>query len=447
MFTLRPNVVSGFPFHSDTTAFTWEIHTVGTMADASRVQNNVREKVPKYRASCDSCNEAKVRCSQTRPSCARCLKSQNRRCVYGVSKRSGKHSGGDGSLKMEGGAKIGTMARQPATPSSTPGTETPSSSASTIDPREFLQLYPASEADSPDMLKGQHMSKDWTFDNNLFMPTQSATSQGSPVNFDHYQLMFGRDENHMSNVQHGLGLFDDVSDAELGSCSRNDSLSEQPPSYTQSNNKCASCSTSSHNQLDPSSMVDTCRCNEIIVTQLSLLPVLLLDNECSTFDVELVQFQKAIKLCAGALACTCPGKDYTSILTISMLIARIVSVVERSGAPAAHIDDVSSSSGARSFLATGGPMTPVPSPKFSVGIYEIEGEDENNLKREVWWIQIRKVESLVTGFREMVQHMAQQWACRDGAGAPAAAWEQLVLVLEQKVQAVKRDWRVYRDKS
>ena len=404
------------------------------------MQKNVREKVPKYRASCDSCNEAKVRCSQTRPSCARCLKSQSRRCVYGVSKRSGKHSG-ESSTNAEVGAKNGTVARQPATPTSTTGTETPSSSSSTIDPRECLQLFSGSSTDSSDLLKGQQLPKDWPFENNLFMPTQHTSSQGSPANYNNYQLMFGKDENHMSNAQdHGLGLFDCVSHAELGSCSLDGCLVDQPPSYPQSNTECASCSTADRQDEIPS-LTDICRCNEVIITQLSLLPVLLVDSERSTFDVELVQLQKAIRLCAGALACTCPGKDYTSILTISMLIARIISVFERSGAQVGRDDDNNSD---QSLMMTGA-MTPVPSPKFSVGIYELEGEDENNLKREMWWIQIRKAESLVAGFKDMLAKMAQQQAYQDTFHV--AAWEKLVFLLDQKLQAVKSDWRVYRDKA
>ena len=343
-------------------------------------------------------------------------------------------------MKAEGGAKNGTVARNPATPTSTTGIETPSSSSSTIDPREFLQLFPGSNADSSDSLKEQQPPKDWAFGNNLFMPTRPTTSQGSPANYDNYQLMFGENGSHMSNVQHhGLGLYDGASDAEIRSCSRDGTLVDQPPSYPQSNTECVSCSAANRQDESPS-LIDTCRCNEIIITQLSLLPVLLSDSVCSRFDVELVQLQKAIRLCAGALACNCPGKDYTSILTISMLIARIISVFERSGAHVGRDDDNSDRS-----LIMAGAITPVPSPKFSVGIYEIEGEDENNLKREVWWIQIRKVESLVAGFKDMLAKMAQQQAYQETFHV--AAWEELVLVLDQKVQAVKKDWRVYRDKA
>lgn len=410
--------------------------------DASRTETNGGERAPKYRASCDSCHEAKVRCSQTRPSCARCSKGPKRRCVYGVSKRSGKPSG-EASKKREGGTKNGSIVRSPATSISTTGIETPASSSkssSTIDPREVLQLFPASRPNSPDLLKGQQLQKEWTFDNNLFVPDQPATSPESPATYDHYQFVFGRDENHVSNVQHdGRSLFDSASDVDPPSLIRDDSISENPPSYTQSNTQCVSCSMSNH-QNDSPCMVETCRCNEIIITQLSLLPVLLLNNECSTFDVELVQIQKAIRLCAGALACACRGKDHTSILTISMLIARIISVFERGGALAGRDDDDNAPS-----LTMTGAMTPIPSPKLRVGAYEVEEEDENYLKREVWWMQIKKVESLILGFKEMVAKMTRQQV--DQVDAQVAVSEKLVLLIDQKFQAVKRDWSAHRDKA
>ena len=165
------------------------------MADASRAQTNGGERMPKYRASCDSCHEAKVRCSQTRPSCDRCSKGPKRRCVYGVSKRIGKPSG-QGSKKMEGSTRNGSIARSPDTPISTTGIETPSSSSkcsSTIDPREVLQLFPALKPDPPDLLKVEQLEKEWTFDNSFFVPDQAATSPESPATYEHYQFVFGRD--------------------------------------------------------------------------------------------------------------------------------------------------------------------------------------------------------------------------------------------------------------
>ena len=344
-------------------------------------------------------------------------------------------------MKVEGNAKNGTTARYTGRPTTKTGIETPSSSSSTIDPRELLRISPESDADSSDFLKAPQLPKNWPFDNNIYTPTRLNMSQGLPSNDDHYQMMFGRDDSHPSSLQdQGLGIFDGASDIELGSCSDDGNFADQPPSYIPLNTKCASCSTWNR-QKDTSSPADICRCNEVITTQLSLLPVLLSNNPCSTLDVKLVQFQKAIGLCAKAIACTCPGKDYTSILTISMLIARIISVCERSGALAECENNITSAQS----LNLLGAMTPAPSPKFSVGIYEVEEEDESNLKREVWWIQIRKLESLVAGFKEMVERMMLQQGCQDTI--EVAAWEKLVVVLDHKVQAVKKDWRVYRDQA
>ena len=171
--------------------------------------------------------------------------------------------------------------------------------------------------------------------------------------------------------------------------------------------------------------------------QLSSLPVLLSDDGCSMFDVKLVQFQKAIRLCASVLACICPGKDYTSILTISMLIARIIAFVEcgsaRPGsdkynnAPSVDMTDS---------------MSPIRSPKFSVGSYEIDGDEENSMTREVWWLQIGKVESLVAGFKEMVAKMIQQQVHEDNA--QDTPWVKLGSLLDQKAQAVRKDLSAHR---
>lgn len=43
-------------------------------------------KGPKLRASCDACNESKVRCSQSKPICARCEK-HDMFCIYSLSRR------------------------------------------------------------------------------------------------------------------------------------------------------------------------------------------------------------------------------------------------------------------------------------------------------------------------------------------------------------------------
>ena len=316
--------------------------------------------------------------------------------------------------------------------------ETPSSSSNSTDSREPLQLYPSPSGDQSDLFQGQQLQKYETFDKGFFMPDQSSTSQGSPVIYDDFHIMLERGEAHISNSQdHEHGHFDGAFDVELEPFIHDDSIIESTPSDSQSKSQCASCSALD-SQYDESSTVDACRCNEIIITQLSSLPVLLADTEYATFEAELVQFQKSVSLCAGVLACTCPGRDYSTMLTISMLIGRIISLLKRGCAQTGR-DNVES---ARTLFMTDA-ITPSESPKFSMGMYEFEGEDERTLKREVWWMQIRKAESLITAFGKMVAEVLSQQVCQDKS--QAVVGEKLVSLLDQEVQTVKRDWSIRHD--
>ena len=290
--------------------------------------------------------------------------------------------------------------------------------------------------DQLDLFQGQQLQRYGTFDKELFMPDQLSTSQGSPVVYDDFHLMLERDEAYISNSQdHEYCYFDGASDIELGYYIHDDSIIESTPSDSQSKSQCTSCSALD-SQYDESSKVDACRCNETIITQLSALPVLLADTEYATFETELVQFQKSVSLCAGVLACTCPGRDYSTMLTVSMLIGRIISVLKRGCAQTGR-DSVESTRA----LVTTGAMTLSESPKFSMGMYEFEGEDERTLKREVWWMQIRKAESLITTFGKIVAEVMSQQVCLDKS--QAGVGEMLVSLLDQKVQAVKGDWNVH----
>ena len=60
------------------------------MADSIIVQDaTINGKPVKLRASCDACNESKVRCCHAKPRCARCERLRIT-CVYGLSRRSHK---------------------------------------------------------------------------------------------------------------------------------------------------------------------------------------------------------------------------------------------------------------------------------------------------------------------------------------------------------------------
>ncbi|KAL9123293.1 MAG: hypothetical protein Q9187_000165 [Circinaria calcarea] len=422
------------------------------MPDVTPMRNS-NKPTHKYRASCDSCHEAKVRCSQTRPGCARCLK-HGICCVYGISQRSGKHS----AETYNAMKRNSTVVSGPPTPPATTGTEILNSFDDTEDPTDFFlssPIFPDHTSDPPDIL-GQKR-RQWTFDSNIVLD-ECIVPQWARTNYNSHSML-GKDEIQKSSFQqHPSRPSSRQCSEDALQSARHESIYSPPPvstscgpnekasslfqaglmpygqnnkdenlSSSQASTPCTSCAANSHAHFSLPS--GTCRCNEVIIAQLSLLPVLL-QNERRAFDVELVQFQQAIRLCASVLACSCSGKDYTTVLTISMLIARIVAVFERGGGNA-YKDDVMSSD-----IAGRGSINR--SPKFSLGTYQIDGEDERRLKQEVWWLQLRKVESLVAGFKEMFRRAEQQQVHQDML--QAAAWEKLYLLLDQKAQAVKRDW-------
>ena len=72
------------------------------MADSIIVQDATIDGKPvKLRASCDTCNESKVRCSHAKPRCARCERLRIT-CVYGLSRRSHKTAPRVGAISPSG---------------------------------------------------------------------------------------------------------------------------------------------------------------------------------------------------------------------------------------------------------------------------------------------------------------------------------------------------------
>ena len=85
-----------------------------------------------------------------------------------------------------------------------------------------------------------------------------------------------------------------------------------------------------NDRLSTSHPSSTCRCIEMIIAQLTSLLVLFHDEGCA-FDTKPVQIQGAVNTCRCFMACSCAGKGCISTLSISMLIPRIIAILERVG--------------------------------------------------------------------------------------------------------------------
>ncbi|KAI9875647.1 MAG: hypothetical protein M1830_008150, partial [Pleopsidium flavum] len=155
------------------------------MTDSPPRTRTIAGKTPKFRASCDSCNEAKVRCSQTRPSCARCLK-HGVDCVYGISLRAGKHRAD--SFRNNAAALPATTAT--VTPNGNSPVERTASLTSTT------AQSPLEDSNFPDLL--QQQLEDWAYEN-FVIPGVPDTFQAPHFDGNHHSLLKG-DETHMLSL-------------------------------------------------------------------------------------------------------------------------------------------------------------------------------------------------------------------------------------------------------
>lgn len=414
---------------------------------------NASRKTTKYRASCDACNEAKVRCSQARPTCARCTKN-NVVCVYGISQRAGKQSASADDARRRN-TNNGIL-----TPAS-------SSAASTVLPWEpqsySSSIFPFQDADIPDMLKQQ--LKEWAF--NTFTPNDSSTFSAEtidPAMFDKEGIspwsLHGQQRTPSQQMEDILPPFPDLgsvdSPTQISAANLNNARfhgaadpyphlkyqGEKSDSTYQDGAGSGYTSYLPNDRLSTSNPSSTCRCTEIIITQLASLPALLYEEGCA-FDVELVQFQEAVNLCMCVMACSCAGKDCTSILSISMLISRIIAVLERVGGIASS---PKTSSNVEPEKVVNDHHHTQTTPKFSLGVFQIDGEDERRLKQEVWWLQVKKMKSVVAGFTQLAANKERQQQAPHEP-VQSMAWEKLAALLEQKAQIVEKDWIANRQKT
>ncbi|KAI9658379.1 MAG: hypothetical protein M1821_002512 [Bathelium mastoideum] len=144
----------------------------------------IDENRVRLRASCNACNESKVRCSQQKPTCARCERTKIE-CVYGLSRRTHKDAPPISSPPSQRGRRISSSGRPTrvqlpsnsdnstsTTSSSISNNATPSNDANLFDEYMFPTV---TGTESPPMHRGVQPSQL----NFSSLVTASDTSIGS----------------------------------------------------------------------------------------------------------------------------------------------------------------------------------------------------------------------------------------------------------------------------
>ena len=255
-------------------------------------------KTPKLRASCDACNESKVRCTQTKPVCARCEK-QGFQCIYGLSRRSHKDAP---RVKAPQSSKNAMIIQQDR---SQPWPTPP------LNPHGGMSMAAAEDA-----LFAQPMDLHHNFDLQLGQHAMHMDHGGHHM--DDTSMIPLSPLDHMSAT---LGATHDIPELmPLGP-----SMSETP-SFDLLPNNLAGAST----MITDPGLDSQCACNSNIAQFLVLSKSLSFgknaDGEIS-FDVHLSEFKRAMKLCEDCIKCEHGLHDETSIGKLS--ICSLVAIFDR----------------------------------------------------------------------------------------------------------------------
>jgi hypothetical protein len=469
----------------------------------SRSRNNVR-KAPKLRASCDACSSAKVRCTQSKPSCARCSR-HDVPCVYGISRRSGKRSAEsyqamrkNAEMEMEMSTSstdidmdfLDASLNLHSTGQSTPATSvtdlefnqqthithnglptppmvmnmdfldsptalefpgSPSTESLDSSSQDQYRSSPDSCPELPEYIK--HQLKDWAFDN-MFMtnllptPNISPKTIACPTFFDFEQreplLDLGSDYDFS---------VPNPADEAPSKCFKPSSIYSQSPTESEympfsagggdfSDNVIPSIESDSyfdhkpiqaqvtqpkHTQPNPTSttsyapqVTQPAATQPAVITHLSLTP----DSQDAnkSYDMKLAQLQEILKLGSDVLNCACTTTNPSIPVSLSLLAARIVSILVCLCHKAR--EDVSQKQGQP--ISNGD--------RYSLGMYQIAKEDERRLKQEMLGLQIKKAELLVLCSREVAGRSNRKMDTQ------AMVSDKLFDFLGEQVAEAKSEW-------
>ncbi|KAK4222719.1 hypothetical protein QBC38DRAFT_460101 [Podospora fimiseda] len=250
-------------------------------------------KAPKLRASCDNCNESKVRCSQQKPTCRRCAR-HGVICIYGLSRRSHRMAPRVGELQAPPSVDGSNKGRDDR---SRTGSTDPGSSwdAIAVDSTPTAATVVPIDFGATDMdFVGQFDVDDWQFSEATTAFDLSLASF-DPAIFDSFKPI-------SSTIKLPPPAFSPTCTA-FADGDRPDSL--YPP---------------------PSTDCSQCDCNHTVVKQLLSLSVACIQTKADqvSMDAQFAQLRQSINVVEDWLNCRCGAHESMAIMTTSVLIGQII---------------------------------------------------------------------------------------------------------------------------
>ena len=338
----------------------------------------------KLRASCNACNQAKVKCTKSRPTCARCAKHGDIECVYSVSLRAGKRPAQNNDARFKRPAQCladssGSDARFRSSGIHTDVHRNDARSRSPVrsamDIADEWALDPSTTADLMSMENDMYMNMVGYDRPPLDTPSLFDTSSSSPS----------------SSLSQNPSSFDSLRDTwyqHLPDAINASPFLFQPRQPSSLFCSTPSCPTSPLQSPSTPALSSVCRCFKTVLHTLTNLQAFS-SLPSPTFDVALAHNKETVTLCSAALRCVCPG-DTTFVFLIVSLIDKIISVYQSSCNAWSQPTPPSLTSQAS-----------VPhTARVTLGVYSLDKEDEERIKMEFLRMELRKVEALVSKLQE-----------------------------------------------
>ncbi|KAL3473116.1 hypothetical protein BJX99DRAFT_261661 [Aspergillus californicus] len=422
----------------------------------------------RLRASCDACNEAKVRCNKVKPRCARCEK-QSLPCMYGLSRRSHRDAPRIGALPDPAAAAVAAAEAEAAfcalppshshnhshshTPSRTSGTTSPTTIPG-FSRRDLVQPDGDPFA-SPGMPLLGLGSSPFRTDASRVLDMcidQFHVQENGAMDLDTalqsigdlFPMVMNDTPGQWQNLPSGDLTAEPLSSPGIDASGAWDPLASDP----QHGNIGAA---AEFTVLQDTSTAHACSCSSEVLKQLACMPLGASDEESiASFDIQLSQLRRAVKIAEACIGCSCIARDEMTILLISILIGRALQDFETTLSKL-RLDTTQRASynnGDNSLpasqqqqqhdiMVTNNTNTNTAPPKLSWGVLQIEPDEEEELKEHMWLLQFRKLGRVLNVFSSSLGLLRSAGShSAGGSSTHATACRCIHMWLVQKAQLI-----------
>lgn len=334
------------------------------------------EAPPKYRASCDGCYLAKLKCTKEKPTCTRC-KNLGLSCTYSPSRRTGKPRAYNPQA-ISSSSTISTITA-PISPSPT----TASSSS------QVLTWQLAASSNATAILPTETLAS--PFENTLFAPnneprsslmdtTMSYWSSSATTLHDVDSNLLAPWRNYLPNAEQNDSLFN-ISDNLVGN---NFPAMDPPPTDQQQKRK-----QQEKQALNPTTdgtPSPTCNCFDSITQALCELHYQSRQQRNSATVLEATLSGSKEITARGKQLLNCPcATDSSLIMLFAALIAKHLSLYVPPDMDHYHLHTPPSTSS---------------SSRVTIGKYTMDVQDGERLRMEIILMELQKVKNLLVKVRE-----------------------------------------------